>query len=90
MYKDDKIAKVREILTEETIEDQHHPFMVLVEPKADGTLATISARPIYNDDVANLPFVPNVWNPIILTKLEVTSDVLLSYKVFIGYEASSL
>lgn len=79
------ITKVTEI-KEATLVDDIHPFYVfLFSKEGESNTAIVNGLPSYQKEMTDLPLTSMMWNPIALIKINVTSELLTDYRIFIGY-----
>lgn len=62
------------------------PFYVYILPKASDspTSTIVLGKCSYNKQEINIPLIANAWNPILISSLNVTQDLLNKYSIFIG------
>lgn len=81
------ITKVDEI-TEAKVINSTNPFYVfLFSNDGESTTIICNGIPTYqkSKDLVPIPLTAMVWNPIALTDIEVSADMLSNYRIFIGY-----
>lgn len=85
---EDKISIGGEITAQGEFAPSTKVFYLFVAPKSDTTpsVAVLNVKLAYNDDLMEYPFVAGVWNPIVINKINVTSDNLTNYRIFWGNE----
>lgn len=86
-YLDDKIVRGGEITEAKKFSEM--AFYVMLVPKsADAaSVAVMSANLTYNKGYSDFPFAVGVWNPVVLSGLDVKSSDLTNYRIFWGSEA---
>lgn len=86
-YTDDKIIRGGEI-TQQGVFEQNS-FYVMLVPKSteSASVAVLNAKLAYNEELMDFPFAVGVWNPTVISKLNVKSTDLTSYRIFWGSES---
>lgn len=81
------ITKVEEIKAAGTIENINPFFVLLFSEDGEATTIIANSIPTYQSskELVPVPLATMVWNPIALNKIEVTADMLSSYRIFIGF-----
>ena len=87
MYFQDKIIKCNEV-TEAKNVSNIKPFYVFLAPKTENaeSVLILSGKPYGNKEQTNIPLAVGCWNPITFKSLNVTSEAVANYSVFIGEE----
>lgn len=64
-----------------------NPFYVFLLPKSEdmANVVVTNGKPTYNNENTDLPLMSGLWNPIALNKIEITSEMISNYRIFIGY-----
>lgn len=91
------INKIEEITYSQTVDNKYEPFYVFISNN-DGEQITLitNGTPTYQGrgGSANtprsvkevpVPLISNVWNPIALTSLEITEEMITNNRIFLGY-----
>lgn len=91
------INKIEEITYSQTVDNKYEPFYVFISNN-DGEQITLitNGTPTYQgrEGSANtprrvnevpVPLISNVWNPIALTSLEITEEMITNNRIFLGY-----
>lgn len=81
------ITKVDEITAAATIENINPFFVLLFSEDGEATTIIANTIPTYqgSKELVPVPLATMAWNPIALNKIEVTADMLSSYRIFIGF-----
>lgn len=81
------ITKVEEIKAAGTIENINPFFVLLFSEDGEATTIIANSIPTYqgSKELVPVPLATMAWNPIALNKIEVTADMLSSYRIFIGF-----
>lgn len=81
------ITKVEEIKAAGTIENINPFFVLLFSEDGEATTIIANSIPTYqgSKELVPVPLATMTWNPIALNKIEVTADMLSSYRIFIGF-----
>lgn len=81
------ITSVLEITEEDMIVSENPFYVFLFSNEGESTTLICDASPTYQmftKEPVPVPLNSMVWNPIALTKINVTADMLSSYRIFIG------
>lgn len=81
------ITKVDEITEAKTLNDINPFYVFLFSKEGESTTLICDAFPTYQNPKESVPVPLNsmIWNPIALTGINVSSDMLSNYRIFIGY-----
>lgn len=81
------ITKVDEITEAKTLNDINPFYVFLFSKEGESTTIICNGIPTYqkSKDIVPIPLASMVWNPVALTDIEVSADMLSSYRIFIGY-----
>lgn len=85
---DDVVKRVEQINVA-TIDfklENGNPFYVYLLPLTSDSPSSIviTGRPAYNKVNVNIPFSSNQWNPVLISALNITQEILDKFNVFIG------
>ena len=88
MYTQDKITRGGEVMAAGRFTSPGGSFYLFIAPKTENvdSVAAVTARLIYNNEDAPVPLTAGVWNPVVFSAVEVTQDLLSSFRVFWGEE----
>lgn len=88
MYRSDKITSIGSITTASVFGSPERSFYLFFSPKTidDIKVAIVNGRLVDDTSDKKIPVVPNEWNPMVFSSLDITEDILSKYDVFIGYE----
>lgn len=91
------INKIEEITYSQTVLNTINAFYVFIVNN-DGEQVTLITNgiPTYQGQRTSantprrvekvpVPLIPNVWNPIALTSLEITEEMITNNRIFLGY-----
>lgn len=81
------ITKVDEIAEAKTLNSVSPFFVFLFSNDGESTTIISNGIPTYqkSKELVPIPLTSMIWNPIALTDIEVSADMLSSYRIFIGY-----
>lgn len=85
---EDKISIGGEITAQGEFAPSTKVCYLFLAPKSDAasSVAVLSVKLSYNDSLIDYPFTAGVWNPIVINKVNATSDNLSNYRIFWGFE----
>lgn len=86
--RNDKIASGGQLTTTEPFNNKNKSFYLLLIPKSSSvpTVAKLKVELVDEKEEKPFPFFANVWNPILVNKVTLTSEDLSNYEVFYGGE----
>lgn len=81
------ITKVEEITEAKTLNSVSPFFVFLLSNDGESTTIICKGIPTYqkSKDLVPIPLSSMIWNPIALTDVQITANMLSSYRIFIGY-----
>lgn len=89
MYTQDKITSGGEITSAGKFSiKEGFPFYLFAAPKTDtaGTVAIFNATLVYGKQGTPVPITAGMWGPVVFKEVEITSDLLSTYRIFWGKE----
>lgn len=88
MYTQDKITRGGEVVAAGRFTRDGGAFYLFIAPKAENvnSVAVVTAKLIYNAEDTPMPLTAGVWNPEVFSSVDLTEDLLSSFRVFWGEE----
>lgn len=87
-WMNDKIRKIGEFTAQGEQTANKGSFYLFLAPKSGttDTLVMINAKVAENEDMKEIPLVVGTWNPIVLSKANLSSDNISKFRIFWGAE----
>lgn len=79
------ITKIEEVNEAKTFESVNPFFVFLFSNDGESNVVIVQTKTSFNKELIDTPLASQMWNPIALNEIVVTSDLLSSYRIFIGY-----
>lgn len=79
------ITKIEEVNEAKAFESVNPFFVFLFSNDGESNVVIVQTKTSFNKELIDTPLASQMWNPIALNEIVVTSDLLSSYRIFIGY-----
>lgn len=85
---EDKISIGEEIKTQGEFVPSTKVCYLFIVPKSEeaSSVAVLNVKLAYNGGLIEYPFTAGIWNPIVINKVNVSSENLTNYRIFWGFE----
>lgn len=87
-WMNDKIRKIGEFAAQGEQTANKGSFYLFLAPKqsTDDSMVIVKAKVAENEDIADVPLIIGAWNPIVLSKVNLSSDNISKFRIFWGAE----
>lgn len=79
------ITKIEEVGEAKTFESVNPFFVFLFSKDGESNVTIVQTKASFNKELSDTPLSSYMWNPIAINQIVITSDLLSSYRIFIGY-----